>query len=149
MKTHRQELILKLIKENRIETQEDLALRIKNAGIKTTQATISRDLRELEIEKVLDKNGGTRYAVVTKPGVGTTAKYEKLLADTVRSVDYAVNLVVLKCYVGMGNAAGAAVDAMDWEDIVGTIAGDDTLLIITKSEVKAIEVCKRLQELSR
>ena len=149
MKTHRQELILKLIKENRIETQEDLAFRIKEAGIVTTQATISRDLRELDIEKVIDRNGGARYSVVSKSGAGTAAKFEKLLADTIRSVDFASNLVVLKSYVGMGNAAGAAVDAMEWDDVVGTIAGDDTLLIITKSEAKAIEVCKRLEDLTK
>ena len=148
MKNRRQELILKLIKENQIETQEELAVFIKQAGIETTQATISRDLRELEIEKITE-NGISKYAVVTKVSSGSASTLARFLTDAVRSVDFAGNMVVLKAFAGMGNAVGAAVDAMDWEDVVGTIAGDDTLLVITKSEAKAIEVAQRIKELAK
>ena len=146
MKNRRQELILKLIKEKQIETQEELASYIKAAGMETTQATISRDLRELEIEKV-NENGVSRYAVVAKSNAGSASTLARFLTDAVRSVDFAGNLVVIKAFAGMGNAVGAAVDAMNWEDVVGTIAGDDTLLIITKSEVNAIDVTRRINEL--
>lgn len=149
MKNRRQGLILSLINDNQIETQEELTKLIKDSGIETTQATISRDLRELNIEKVSVRNGDSRYMVVVKSNIGSETKLSRFLEDAVRSVDFAKNLVVLKTFAGMGNAAGAAVDAMEWQDIVGTIAGDDTLLIITKSSEKAIEVCKRLENLAR
>ena len=148
MKNRRQELILKLIKEQQIETQDELAALIKQAGIETTQATISRDLRELEIEKVND-SGNSRYAVVTKSATGSAATLARFLIDAVRSVDFAGNMVVIKAFAGMGNAVGAAVDAMDWADVVGSIAGDDTLLVITKSDAKAIEVSHRIKELAK
>lgn len=145
MKTRRQELILRLIKEHSIDTQEELALRIKNAGIETTQATISRDLKELDIEKVADRTGVTKYAVVPRTQAGSSVKLAKILTETIQSVDFAGNLVVVKALVGMGSATGAAIDAFGWDDIVGSIAGDDTLLIITKSEAKSMEISHRIE----
>ncbi|HBL85420.1 MAG: hypothetical protein A2Y17_11980 [Clostridiales bacterium GWF2_38_85] len=147
MKTRRQELILKLIKEHPIDTQEELALLIKKSGIETTQATISRDLKELDIEKVVDRSGITRYGVVPRTQTGSSFKLAKILAETIQGVDFAGNLVVVKALVGMGNATGAAIDAMGWDDIVGSIAGDDTFLIITKNESKSMEICHRIEQL--
>lgn len=148
MKNRRQGLILSLIKEKQIETQEELTLLIKQSGIETTQATISRDLKELNIEKIAGRDGSSYYAIAVKTNIASETRLARFLEDAVQGVDFADNLVVLKTFAGMGNAAGAAIDGMEWQDIVGTIAGDDTLLIITKSPEKAIEVCKRLESLS-
>lgn len=133
MKNNRQYMILKLIKEIPIDTQEDLALALASHGYNVTQATVSRDIKELKLVKIQDGNI-YKYAAVEKENreMGTQ-KYKNILKDAVISVKCAMNLVVIKCHVGMGNAACVALDYIMSIDSVGTIAGDDTIFVAMNS----------------
>ncbi len=140
MKKRRQKELLNIIHKHRVSTQEELTKYLCEAGFETTQATISRDMKELGIDKV-----DSFYAVVPKT-ISTNSKYVKILAECVKSVDYAVNIVVVKTLVGMGAAAGAAIDAFNWNEVVGSIAGDDTVFLVARTEESAANLCKTLEE---
>lgn len=140
MKKRRQKELLSIIKNNRVSTQEELSRHLCEAGFETTQATISRDMKELGIDKV-----DSVYAVVSKSS-SNNSKFIKILIECVRSVDFAGNIVVVKTLVGMGAAAGAAIDALDWEEIVGSIAGDDTVFLVTRTEQTAARLSNTLEE---
>ena len=147
MKRTRQEKILELIRKNDIETQQELSERLRDAGFAVTQATISRDIRELKIVKASNGKGSYRYVSATVPTAEHIAlKFSKMLADTVKSVDSAMNLVVLHTYVAMASAACATIDAMCFEGILGSIAGDDTIVLITKNEEDADRICQMMRE---
>jgi len=111
-----------------------------DAGYETTQATISRDMKELGIDKV-----DSFYAVVPR-STSNNMKYVKILSECVKTVDNAMNIVVVKTLVGMGAAAGAAIDAFDWEEVVGSIAGDDTVFLVTRTQESAELLKKTLEE---
>lgn len=141
MKTKRQKKILNLITKNEIDTQEELQARLKADGYNVTQATISRDIRELGLIKTALENGKYKYiqnAVKEKENI--TDKFSAILAQAAQSVDYTKNLVVIKTYTGMGNAAGAAVDAMELPGVIASLAGDDTLLVITREDETAEKI---------
>lgn len=144
MKKERQDKLIELITKNPIETQEDLQNELMNAGFNVTQATVSRDIKELRIVKLLDANGVYRYAVGNTGSAGKALKYRELFTHSVISVDYAMNDVVIKCHVGMAQGACAALDMMHFENIVGTLAGDDTIFIITRTENDAKELCAQI-----
>lgn len=136
--------IIDLIKNENIETQEDLTQRLRECGFEVTQATVSRDIKALKLVKVAasDENGarvGYKYAQNThnKAAVELTEKFRNLLSDVVVKADYAGNLAVIKTYAGMANAAAAAIDAMHDASIVGSVAGDDTVLCVLRTEEKA------------
>ena len=146
MKYKRQGLIIRIIKENKIRTHEQLIEKLLEAGFKVTQATISRDIKELGLVKVPDKGG----AVYAEPSsVHASAEHINSFADTVRSIENAMHTVVVKTYPGMASAVGASVDDIMKNEIVGSIAGDDTLLIITKDVNHAQEVTAKLRKLFR
>lgn len=145
MKTNRHSKIIELIKNEIIETQEDLTRRLCECGYDVTQATVSRDIKALKLIKVAtgkDGEGGSRYRYAkhqTSDGEVMSEKFKNLLRDVVVNADSAGNLAVIKTYSGMANAAAAAIDTTHNESIVGSVAGDDTVLIVLRTESKAKE----------
>ena len=145
MKTIRQQKILELIKENVFDTQEDLQQKLKECGFNVTQATVSRDIRELGIIKSDGEDGVYKYRAGKDPEQGKiNGKLSLILRQAVSKVSCANNLVVLKTYTGMGSAAGAAIDAMELDGVIGTLAGDDTVLVVTKDNDDANFVIEEL-----
>jgi len=146
MKAQRHAKILDLIEQNDVETQEELLGLLQENGFEVTQATISRDIRTLHLMKSTDGNGKHKYTRGMK-GVQTrvsTAKYVNILGESLASVDTAVNLIVVKTYSGMANAAAAAIDALGFATVVGSIAGDDTIFLAMRSSESAVTVAAEL-----
>ena len=133
MKKKRQEKLLSLIKERNIETQDGLCRALRQAGFDVTQATVSRDIRELKISKVTAENGSMCYAVGDQGRSGNDGRNVTILREAVVSLDDAGNLLVIKTLSGMAMAVAAAVDSMDLPEIVGSIAGDDTIMCAIKT----------------
>lgn len=145
MKSKRLQDINELISNHAIETQTELLEKLTEMGYSVTQATISRDINELGLLKVQDNDGTVRYIKpATQSIINNTSKLFSIFVDTVISVDYAMNLCVIKCYSGMGNAACSAIDSMQFSGVVGTIAGDDTIFVCMRNEQLAKELVDRL-----
>ena len=134
MKEQRQSRILSLIQKGEIGTQEDLAAALENEGYHVTQATVSRDIRELKLTKVASKGGGQKYVALSNIDQQVSEKVVRVFRDAFVSIDYAGNTIVIKTLVGMGNAVAAAVDAFSIQEIIGTLAGDDTIFCLVKHE---------------
>ena len=139
MKVSRHAKIIELISQYDIETQEELAEYLNNAGFKVTQATVSRDIRDLKLTKV-SVNGGKQKYVVHRQEEGMSEKYIRVLKNGYESMDMAQNIVVIKTVSGMAMAVAAALDAMKWNEVVGCIAGDDTIMcaIRTVEDTEAV-----------
>jgi arginine repressor len=133
MKQMRQKCILDIINKYDIETQEELMDILQKHGHETTQATISRDIKELKLIKSATEYNTYKYVQTVQDENRIAAKYKSIIKNTVIDADFAGNLVVLKTYPGMAQAAAAAIDNMDFNEIMGTIAGDDTIFIATYS----------------
>lgn len=133
MKQTRQKTLIDIVNQFDIETQEELMDILRSRGYDTTQATISRDIKELKIIKVATDYNSYKYAVSPQDDVRITVKYRNIIKETVMNIDFAGNLIVLKTYPGMAQAAAAAIDSMEFNEILGTIAGDDTIFIATYS----------------
>lgn len=133
MKKERHAKILELIKENDIETQEELAARLQNAGYGVTQATVSRDIRELKLTKSVAEPGKQKYIRSSKEADEMDNRYLRILKDGFVSMDMAQNILVIKTGSGLAMAVAAALDALDWWEIVGCIAGDDTIMCAIRS----------------
>ncbi len=143
MKFKRQAAILDIISNNEIKTQEELSLSLRERGYNATQATISRDIKELRLIKVASHSGGYQYSTPDQSGgVTHMTRLKNIFRECVVKVDRAQNLVVLKTLVGMANAAAAAIDAMKIRDIVGTLAGDDNILVILRTNEDAERFCE-------
>ena len=138
MKSARHNLILEIIEDKDIETQEELAEELKNHGVKVTQATVSRDIKELRLLKVLSEKGGYKYATVERAEKGLNDRFIRILTESILSMECVGNLMVIKTLSASANAACEAIDSMKWNEVLGTIAGDTTLLIIGPSP-EAIE----------
>ena len=151
MKRARQAEILKIIQSVDVETQEQLLDELKRRGFASTQATISRDIKELRLIKTLSPNGNYHYTTHGEKGgrVDLSFKFHAIFAEAVNSIDYAQNLVVIKCYTGMANAACAALDSIRWDGLVGTIAGDDTILLVMKDTESAQGITEELNKLAQ
>ncbi|MBR2900898.1 MAG: arginine repressor [Clostridia bacterium] len=148
MKNLRQSKILELITEYRLDTQEELQEKLKECGFNVTQATVSRDIRELGIIKSEGDDGVYKYRTVkTREQSDEGGKFSAILRQTVANVAFANNLIVVKTHSGMGSAAGAAVDSMQLPNVIGTLAGDDTLLIIAADNENAKIITKTLNEM--
>lgn len=141
MKQGRHEKILELIRQNEIGTQDELLALLKAGGFDVTQATVSRDIKELRLVKTLSKSGEYTYSTsssaVKEEQNRLSSKFDNLLRESAVHVDYVFNQVVIKCYSGLANAVCAAMDSMEFENIVGTVSGDDTMLVILRSEKDA------------
>lgn len=149
MKVKRQTKILEIIQNRSIETQDDLIRALEESGYSATQATVSRDIKELRLIKMLDSNGKYSYAVMKADGERVPTKFLSIFQDAVSSIDFAGNLVVVKCLSGMAQAACAAMDSMQWESVVGTLAGEDTFVCITRTNENAAELVEELKKLQR
>lgn len=148
MKNKRQSVILELIRSHCIDTQEGLQAMLAERGFSVTQATVSRDIRELHLVKSAGNDGMYKYRTTDSAVQSSeTGSFLPILQQAARSAVSANNLVVVKTLVGMGNAVGAAVDSMQLPDCIGTLAGDDTLLIIAKNNAAAEAIQSLLQQL--
>lgn len=147
MKNERQEKLLRIISDENIETQEQLLLCLEQRGIRATQATISRDIKELHLVKEPTGMGNYRYAVSSKkPHLNFAEKLYKIFRECVVHVDYAQNIVVLKTLPGLANAAASALDGMQNAEIVGSIAGDDTVFLLMRDITCAADFCDVVKE---
>lgn len=146
MKGQRLLKIRELISTRDIETQEELVESLKALGYQVTQATVSRDIKELQLVKTPTPDGGYKYALPAEPTYNPESKLRRFLADSFVSIDRAENLIVMKTLPGNANAITALIDALDWNNIVGTIAGDDTILIICRTKEETPELVDRFLE---
>lgn len=145
MKVNRHAKIVELIRKYDIETQEELAEYLNEAGFKVTQATVSRDIRDLKLTKVPSENGKQKYAVLRHDGREMSEKYIRVLRDGYASMDMAQNILVIKTVPGMAMAVAAAVDAMQWHEIAGSIAGDDTVMCAVRSKEETVKVMNKIR----
>ncbi len=147
MKNSRQELIVRLVSENDISTQEELQKLLLENGCKVTQATVSRDINELALLKTCTSAGKYKYTVpkLTQSSLADNGAFYSILTEGVISVDYAMNTVVVKCHTGMAQAVCAKLDSTGVENVVGTLAGDDTIFILMRSERDAARLLKELE----
>lgn len=147
MKSRRHAKILDIIAEYPIETQDELLSRLKDEGYKATQATISRDIKDLRLVKTLGSDGKYRYVSASKNSTDIRSNFSSLFASSVNSIDFAQNIVVIKTLSGMAQAVCAALDSNDYKAVVGTIAGDDTIFIACRSSQLAISLTEELKKL--
>ena len=150
MKNNRQEKILAIIEAEPIETQEQLLAKLQEQGIESTQATISRDIKQLHLVKEPYGGGRYRYAVsAQKTKLNFADRLQIILRESIVDVDYAQSIVVLKTLPGLANAAASAFDGMDMPSKVGTLAGDDTVMIIMRSNESAKELCREISTMRK
>ena len=150
MKGNRQQKILEIIKEQIILTQDDLQIALQHAGYNVTQSTVSRDIKELRLLKGRDSDGNYRYLSPAADNAGgnhSNARYAEMISHSVIDVQYALNDVVIKCYNGMAQSVCIAVDALFNDKMLGTIAGDDTILAIVHSETEAETLTSEIKAL--
>ena len=147
MKIRRQEKILELINRYEIETQDELAGYLREEGCEVTQATISRDIRELKLMKVSTGGGHQKYAVIESGQEKLVERYLRVLRDGFVEMDKAGNLVVIRTVSGMAMAVAAALDAMNWSEIAGCIAGDDTIFCAVHTNEEAMLVMEKIQSI--
>ena len=148
MKKNRHSEIIELIEKSEIETQEELAERLKNAGYQVTQATVSRDIRELKLLKVMSETGTYKYIVPGTAHPESKHIYSKAIDGSVKSVEFALNNIVVKTYPGMANAVAARIDSLHDTDILGCVAGDDCIIMVTKSVEGAEHFTMKLREIT-
>ena len=150
MKNNRQSMILDIIAKEHIETQEQLLEQLRKRGVASTQATISRDIKQLHLVKEPTGQGRYRYAVsVQKTKLNFADKLRTIFRESVLTVDNAQNIVVIKTLPGLANAAGSAVDGMDVPYLVGSLAGDDTALLIMRDTESALDFTEEIKEMLR
>lgn len=147
MKIARHAKIVDLIKRHEIETQEELADRLNQEGFTVTQATVSRDIRELKLTKISVTGGKQRYAVMQANGNGMDEKFLRVLKDGYSSMDMAQNILIVKTVSGMAMAVAAALDAMHWPEIAGCIAGDDTIMCAVRSVDDTLIVMDKIRKI--
>ena len=151
MKNERQAMILQIISENRIETQNQLIRALQENGVRSTQATVSRDIRELRLVKEPDEDGVSRYVCPAEPTAlpDHSERLRTIFHESVSSCCCAQNLVVVRTLSGLANAACTAIDSMDVEGMAGSLAGDDTIFLAMIDNAAAERFCRELQELIR
>ncbi len=147
MKAKRQSKILELIRKNDIETQEELLAYLIEEGFAVTQATVSRDIREMKLTKISLGIGRQKYAALNEPTGDMSEKYVRVLRDGFVSMDMAQNILVIKTVSGMASAVCASIDAMQIHEIVGSIAGDDTIMCAIRTTEDTIAIMKRLRKI--
>lgn len=147
MKKKRHEAIIRLIDQHCLATQTDLLEKLREEGFDTTQATISRDIKDLRLIKKVDELGRSRYAVDSGDSGELLGKYRSIFSHSVISADYAGNTLVVKCYTGMAQAACAAFDSMHWDGLVGTLAGDDTIFALCRTPEYAEKMKQAISEI--
>lgn len=150
MKARRHGLILSIIKEKPIETQEALGAALKAEGVEVTQATLSRDIKELGLIKVPTPSGEYRYSLpLDRSFPDLLKRAERMFEGAVTSIDHTENLIMIKTTSGAAHGVAAALDDLDWNEVVGTIAGDDSILVIVRRKQQVEQVLERLYKLRR
>ena len=149
MKAKRQAMIREIVESQNIQTQEELAEALRARGMVVTQATVSRDIKELHLLKVLADDGGYRYATMEKGEQGASDRLIRMLSDSVLDMDSANNLIVIHALPGSAHVAGEAVDSLKWPEVLGTIAGDNTILLVIRSQADVPGVVGRIQEMMK
>lgn len=152
MKYNRHSKILEIIENRDIETQDELADELRREGIDVTQATVSRDIKELRLVKVMSSKGLSKYAVMDNMDnteTGISQKLIRVFAESVISMDSSNNLIVIKTIAGSAQAAASAIDSLGWKEIVGCIAGDDTIMVVIREDEPVKEVLKKFQLIRR
>ena len=149
MKTKRQAKMLELIKRNDIETQEELSDYLEREGYQVTQATVSRDIRELKLTKVAMSNGRQKYVALQETDENLSQKYVRVFHDGFVSMDMAQNILVMRTVSGMAMAVAAALDAIHFGEVVGCIAGDDTIMIAVRSVEDTRILMGKIRELMK
>ncbi len=144
MKNKRQEKIIEIIESQSIETQEALQEKLRACGFDVTQATVSRDIKELRLTKVSTKGNRYKYAVLDSDDPRQTAQYVNIMKESVISVQCAQNMLVIKTFSGMAQAAAAAIDSLLCDEIIGSIAGDDTIFAVTDNPQRAERLKERI-----
>ena len=147
MKISRHAQIIDLINRYDIETQEELAEYLNKEGFQVTQATISRDIRELKLTKIAVSGGKQKYAVMQTAAEGMNEKFLRVLRDGFVSMDMAQNILVVKTVSGMAMAVAAAIDAMNWSEVAGCIAGDDTIMCAVRSVEETVQVMNKIRKI--
>lgn len=147
MKISRHAKIIDLINRYDIETQEELAEYLNKEGFQVTQATISRDIRELKLTKIAVSGGKQKYAVMQTAAAGMNEKFLRVLRDGFVSMDMAQNILVVKTVSGMAMAVAAAIDAMNWSEVAGCIAGDDTIMCAVRSVEETVQVMNKIRKI--
>ncbi|MBP3677879.1 MAG: arginine repressor [Agathobacter sp.] len=147
MKTKRQSKILELIRNNDIETQEELQAYLVKAGFAVTQATVSRDIRDMKLTKISTNGGKQKYVALNEPSEDLSEKYVRVLKDGYVSMDMAQNILVIKTVSGMAGAVCASIDAMNIHEIVGSIAGDDTIMCAIRTTEDTVQIMKKLRKI--
>lgn len=147
MKTNRQSKIIEIIQKNEVETQDELSALLEKDGFRVTQATVSRDIRELKLTKIPTASGRQKYAVITDAPENLSKKYERVLREGFLSMDMAQNILVIKTVSGMASAVCAAIDAMKMREIVGSIAGDDTIMCAIRTIDDTYAVMKKIRRI--
>ena len=149
MKAKRQALIREIVENQSIQTQEELADALAARGMVVTQATVSRDIKEMHLLKVLSEEGGYRYATMDKSEQGMNERLIRMLSDSVVDMSSANNLIVIHTLPGSAHVAGEAVDSLHWPEVLGTIAGDNTILVIARSNEDVDAVLRRFRGIVR
>ena len=149
MKSVRHAVIKEIIESQEIETQEELAAALRARNIDVTQATVSRDIKELRLLKVLSDNGGYKYATADKAEHGLADRFIRIFNESVLSITPAGNLIVVRTLSGSGSAAGGAVASLKWPEIVGTISGDNTLLVIAQNEQDVATLMRKFERMKK
>ena len=147
MKTNRQSKIIEIIRKNEVETHDELSALLEKDGFRVTQATVSRDIRELKLTKIPTAGGRQKYAVITDAPENLSKKYERVLREGFLSMDMAQNILVIKTVSGMASAVCAAIDAMKMREIVGSIAGDDTIMCAIRTVDDTYAVMKKIRRI--
>ncbi|MBQ1234594.1 MAG: arginine repressor [Oscillospiraceae bacterium] len=146
-KEKRQQKIIELITIHVVRKQEDLLELLRECGYSVTQATVSRDIKELRLTKVLYEDGTHRYGV-PKPQAASkhNYNYKTIVSETVKEVESAMNFVCVKCPAGLANAACAAFDELHWDGVIGTLSGDDTFFVMCRNEEQAVKIAAELRK---
>lgn len=148
MKSQRQAKIMEIISNKNVETQEQLQIELQNEGFRCTQATISRDIKDMRIVKELTSMGTYRYTTSGNEIGGTfTSRLNTIFRECVVSCDYAQNIIVIRTLPGLASAAGSAIDAMNMSAVVGTLAGDDTVMVVMRDNNTAAAFCGEIKNL--
>lgn len=147
MKPARHALIIELISNYSVETQYDLAKLLREHGIHVTQATVSRDIKERRLVKVLMDNGRYKYATSDVTKTGLQDRFMKIFSHSVTSLTSAGNLIIVKTITGTAAASAEAIDSLEWDEVAGTVAGDNTVFVAIKDDGLVEEVLSRFKEL--
>lgn len=145
MKSRRQEKIINLVTRYEIDTQEELIGMLRREGYDVTQATVSRDIRELKLTKVPTGRGSYRYTIPSKDDREPTFKFNSVLVESIKKVDFSGNIVVLKTFAGLAQAVATGLDAIESHDILGCVAGDDCIILVARTHEAAKDISERIK----